>query len=82
LDHVMSMSKPTPEGEWFSCAVPSEGSYGIDEGLVFSFPIRADGNGNYEIVQGLSLSDFAREKIKITQDELHNEKSIVADLLK
>ncbi len=82
LDHVKNMSRPTPAGDWFSCAVPSDGSYDIDDGLMFSFPIIADGYGNYEIVQGLRHGDFAKEKIRITLDELRHEKSLVADLLK
>lgn len=82
LDHVKNMSKKTPDGKWFSCAVPSDGSYGVDEGLVFSFPIQADGNGGYSIVQGLSMSDFGKEKFEITLNELREEKSVVSDLLK
>jgi len=82
LDHVMNMQKATPAGEWFSCAVPSDGSYGIDEGLMFSFPVQADGNGGYSIVQGLPLSDFAQEKVQLTLQELREEKDVVKDLLK
>jgi malate dehydrogenase len=81
LDHVMNMRKKTPAGQWFSCAVPSDGSYGVDEGLMFSFPIVADGKGSYSIVQDLPMSDFAKEKFQITLDELRDEKSVVADLL-
>jgi malate dehydrogenase len=81
LDHVRSLSQKTREGEWFSAAVPSDGSYSIDEGLIFSFPITSDGQGGYSIVQGLPLTDFARERIQITLDELRNEKEIVKDLL-
>lgn len=81
LDHVKSMETATPEGHWFSCAVPSDGSYGIDEGLIFSFPIRSDGQGGYSIVQGLKWSDFAKEKVAATLAELREEKETVADLL-
>ncbi len=81
LDHVKNMEKATPEGDWFSCAVPSDGSYGIDKGLIFSFPIRSDGQGGYSIVQGLELSDFAKEKIAASLAELRKEKEAVADLL-
>ena len=81
LDHVKSMLTRTPEDDWFSAAVPSDGSYGIDEGLVFSFPLRSDGRGNWEIVQGLEWSDFAREKIAVTTQELRDEKAVVEDLL-
>ncbi len=81
LDHVMSFEAKTPDGHWFSAAVPSDGSYGIEEGLIFSFPITSDGAGGYSIVQGLNWSDFAREKIVITENELKEEKSVVTDLL-
>ncbi|HEX6383731.1 MAG TPA: malate dehydrogenase [Anaerolineae bacterium] len=81
LDHVKSFESKTPEGSWFSAAVPSDGSYGIDKGLVFSFPLRSSGDGTYSIVQGLPWSDFAREKIQVTLDELREEKTVVSDLL-
>ena len=82
LDHVMSFEQKTPDGSWFSAAVPSDGSYGIEEGLMFSFPVTSDGVGGYSIVQGLTWSDFAREKVAITEKELKDEKAVVADLLK
>jgi malate dehydrogenase len=81
LDQVRSFLYPTEEGNWFSAAVASDGSYGIDEDLIFSFPIVNDANGNYQIVQGLSLSDFDQEKIDATLAELRTEKETVADLL-
>ena len=81
LDHVMSFENKTPEGHWFSAAVPSDGSYGIEKGLIFSFPITSDGAGGYEIVQGLTWSDFAKEKIGVTEAELKHEKELVTDLL-
>lgn len=82
LDHVKSFENKTPDGDWFSAAVPSDGSYGIDEGLIFSFPIRSDGKGGYTIVQDLPLSDFAKGKIEATLEELRSEKEVVIDLLK
>ena len=82
IDHVKRFSSKTKEGEWFSAAVPSDGShYDIPAGLIFSFPVRADGNGGYEIVDGLNVSDFAREKIKLTTKELLEEREVVKDLL-
>jgi len=81
LDHVKSLITKTPEGDWFSAAVPSDGSYNIDEGLLFSFPVTSDGQGNYSIVQGLPWSDFAKEKIALTTQELRDEKAMVEDLL-
>ena len=81
LDHIVSVESVTPAGDFFSAGVYSDGSYGIDEGLMFSFPIRSDGQGGWEIVQGLELSDFARAKIKATEDELKEERAVIADLL-
>lgn len=80
IDHVKAMTTPTPEGEWFSAGVRSDGSYDIPEGLIFSFPVRSDGQ-NWEIVQGLELDEFARAKIQTTLDELQEEKEITKDLL-
>lgn len=81
VNHVQSMVTKTPAGDWFSAGVLSDGSYGIDEGLVFSMPITSDGQGNYTIVQGLAWSDFAQEKIQLTLAELREEKSVIEDLL-
>ncbi|MBL4889112.1 MAG: malate dehydrogenase [Candidatus Lindowbacteria bacterium] len=81
LDHVKTFENATPAGDWFSAAVPSDGSYGIDEGLVFSFPVTSDGNGSYSIVQNVPWNDFAKEKIQATLEELRGEKEVVADLL-
>ncbi len=81
LDHVKSFEQKTPEGHWFSAAVCSDGSYGIDEGLIFSFPVQSDGQGGWSIVQGLPWSDFAKAKIQATLDELREEQAIVAYML-
>lgn len=81
LDHVKNFERKTADGDWFSAAVASDGSYGIEKGLIFSFPVRSDGNGKYSIVQGIKLSDFAKQKIEITTKELLEEKAVVADLL-
>ncbi len=81
LDHVKSYLKATQDGDWFSAAVPSNGSYGIDEGLLFSFPVTSDGQCNYSIVEGLAWSDFAKEKIAATTKELQTERQVVSDLL-
>jgi malate dehydrogenase len=80
VDTVRLLTTPTPEGSYFSVAVTSDGSYGIPEGLLFSFPIRTDGN-NWEIVQGLEHNAFANEKIKATTQELLDEQEAVKDLL-
>jgi malate/lactate dehydrogenase len=73
---------PTPAGDWFSAAVYSAGNpYGVDEDLLFSFPLRADGQGHWEIVTGLSLSDYAKGRIKITENELKEERDAVKPML-
>ncbi len=80
VDHVQALRSPTPEGDWFSGAVLSDGSYGIPEGLVFGFPLRTKGDGR-EIVQGLTLNEFARRKIEITTKELQEERELTKQML-
>ncbi len=81
-DHVQSFRNKTPDGNWFSAAVSSDGSYGVDEGLMSSFPLVSDGQGGYEIVPGLTLSNWAWAKLEATVDELRQERAVVQDLLK
>jgi malate dehydrogenase len=78
---VYKLTHPTPAGDWFSVAVCSDGSYGIEKNLMFSYPIRSNGQ-DYEIVQGVPLNDFSKAKITATENELKEEKALVADLLK
>ena len=80
IDTVKSLTTPTPEGDWNSVCVASDGSYGTKEGLITSFPIRSDGQ-NWEIVQDLPINDFAREKIDASVNELAEERELVSDLL-
>jgi malate dehydrogenase len=81
--HMKSMITTTPPGRWFSAAVPSDGSYGVEEGLVCSFPIVSnDETCCYNIVQGLQMSDFGQRLFDITLNELREEKSVIADLLR
>ncbi len=80
IDHMRSWALGTPEGEWVSMGVPSDGSYGIAEGIVYSYPCVCK-DGDYEIVQGLEISDFDREKMLATEKELHEERDSIADLL-
>lgn len=82
IDHVSDWFSETPSDDWVAMAVPSNGEYGITEGLIFSYPVRCDGNGNQAIVEGVELNDFAREKIAITEKQLLEEREAVADLLK
>lgn len=78
-DTVHSLTRPTPEGDWTSVAVCSDGSYGIEKGLMFSFPIRTDGS-QWEIVQGVPVNEFSQAKIKATEDELREERDAVKEL--
>jgi malate dehydrogenase len=80
VDTVRNLTTPTKAGNWFSVAVCSDGSYGIEKGLMYSYPIRSNGS-DWEIVQGLSLSEFSKTKIVATENELKEEKTLVADLL-
>ena len=81
VDHVRSLVDRTAGDEWFSAAVVSDGSYGVERGIVSSFPLRSKGEGTYEIVQGVRLDPFARSKIDATIAELEKERDIVKDLL-
>src|SRR6267143_352489 len=80
VDSVASIVNPTPAGDWHSVCVASDGSYGIEKGLICSFPVRSNG-AKLEIVQGLSINDFSRSKIDATVNELKEERSMVSDLL-
>jgi malate dehydrogenase len=80
VDTVRNLTNPTKPGGWFSVAVGSDGSYGIEKGLLYSYPIRSDGK-KWEIVQGVPVNEFSRSKIVATENELKEEKSLVAELL-
>ena len=80
VDTVYKLTHPTPAGDWFSVAVCSDGSYGIEKGLIFSYPVRSDGTA-WRIVQGLQLTDFSKSRIAATERELKEEKALVSDLL-
>ena len=79
IDHIHSWVKGTPEGDWVSMAVPSDGSYGVPEGLISSFPCVCK-NGKYEIVQGLDIDAYSRGKIDASVAELAEERDAVRDL--
>ncbi len=81
IDHVKSLLKPTPAGDWVSAAVVSKGEYGVPAGLVFSYPCRSDGKGNLTVVEGLQLDAFGKQKFQTTLRELLEEKEAVASLL-
>lgn len=80
LNHMRDWALGTPANDWVSMAVYSDGSYGIDKGLIYSFPCVCK-NGDWEIVQSLEISDFSREKMKVTEKELQEERDAVAHLL-
>jgi malate dehydrogenase len=80
VNTVYKLTHPTPADDWFSVGVHSDGSYGIEKGLIFSYPIRSNGK-DFEIVQGVPLNDFSKSKIAATENELKEEKSLVTDLL-
>ena len=79
IDHIRTWALGTDDGDWTSMAIPSDGSYGISEGLIYSFPVTCK-NGKYEIVQGLELDDFSREKMQATEQELIEERDAVKHL--
>ncbi len=81
IDHMRDWALGTAEGDWVSMSVPSDGSYGISEGVIYSYPCICK-NGNYEIVQGLPVDEFSREKMLATEQELREERASVEDLLK
>jgi len=80
IDTVKNLIAPTSPGEFFSVAVSSDGNYGVPQGIMFSFPVRSDGQG-WEIEQGIQHNDFSREKVGLTLQELVEEKVAVQGLL-
>jgi malate dehydrogenase len=79
IDHIRSWHLGTPDGDWVSMAVPSDGSYGVPEGIISSFPCTCAG-GEYSIVQGLEINDFSRARIDASAAELVEERDAVAEL--
>ncbi|WP_308367228.1 MULTISPECIES: malate dehydrogenase [unclassified Microbulbifer] len=80
IDHMRDWALGTAEGDWVSMAIYSDGSYGIQEGLIYSYPCTCK-NGDWEIVQGLEINDFSRGKMSATEQELAEERDAVAHLL-
>jgi len=80
VDSVRSIVEPTAPGDWHSVCLCSDGSYGVEKGLISSFPIRTSGS-KLEIVQGLPINEFSRSKIDATVNELKEEKEMVSELL-
>ena len=82
LDHVKSWLNPTAAGDWVSVATVSKGEYGVPSGLVFSYPCRGDGKGNFTPVDGLKLDALGQEKFRLTLKELEEERDAVKEMLK
>ena len=80
LDHMRDWVTGSAEGDWISMAIPSDGSYGIPEGLIYSYPVTVR-DGQYTIVQGLDIDEFSREKMDATKAELEEERDAVKHLL-
>jgi malate dehydrogenase len=80
INSVVSIRSATPDGDWTSLAVCSRGEYGVPEGLQFGFPVRTDGS-QWQVVEGIEHDEFARQKLKVTTDELVAERDEVADLI-
>lgn len=80
IDHMHDWALGSKDDDWVSMAVPADGSYGIEEGIVFSFPVRCTG-GRYEIVPDLEISDFSRDRIQVTEAELRGERDAIENLL-
>jgi malate dehydrogenase len=80
VDTVRSLTTDTADGDWHSVAVCSDGSYGVEQGLICSFPVRSRG-GEWEIVKDVPLNEFSKAKFDASVAELKEEKSMVSDLL-
>ena len=80
IDHVRNWALGTEGDDWVSMGIYSDGSYGIAEGLIYSFPCRCN-NGEWEIVQGLETNDFMQDRMKATEQELAEERDAVQHLL-
>jgi malate dehydrogenase len=80
IDHIRTWALGSAEGDWVSMGVYSDGSYGIEQGLIYSFPVVCK-NGDWEIVQGLDINEFSRAKMQATEKELQEERDAVKELL-
>jgi len=80
IDHMNNWINGTPEDDWVSMGIPSDGSYGIAPGIVYSFPVRCK-KGEYKIVQDLKLSEFSKNRMQITEQELREERKAIENLL-
>lgn len=80
IDHMHDWALGSADNDWVSMAIPADGSYDIAEGVIYSYPVRCK-NGSYEIVQGLDINDFSRERMQATEVELREERAAIEHLL-
>jgi malate dehydrogenase len=80
MDHVRNWVNGTPDGDWVSMGIPSDGSYGIAEGIIYGYPTTCR-NGKYEIVKGLDVSEFSKSRMQATLKELEEERDSIKSLL-
>lgn len=80
LDHMRDWALGSPTQDWCSMSIPSDGSYGISQDLIYSFPVTCE-NGEYQIIQGLDISDFSQQKINLSEQELLEEREAIKHLL-
>ncbi len=80
IDHMHDWALGTPDGDWVSMAISADGSYGIEAGIIYSYPVRCS-NGQYEIVQDLAVDDFSRARMDATETELREERAAIEELL-
>ena len=80
IDHMHDWALGTPADDWVSMAIPADGSYDIEPGIIYSYPVRCS-NGEYEIVQDLAIDDFSRSRMDITETELREERAAIESLL-
>lgn len=80
IDHIRTWALGSESGDWVSMAVPADGSYGIEPGIIYSFPVTCSG-GDWQIVDGLDISDFSRQRMDATEQELREEREAVEHLL-
>jgi malate dehydrogenase len=79
IDHMRTWALGTTEGDWVSMGIPSDGSYGIQPGVIYGYPVTVN-NGVYEIVQGLEINEFSRARMEATEKELREERAGVEHL--
>lgn len=80
IDHMRDWALGTPGDDWVSMGIPADGSYGIEPGVIYSYPVRCS-NGSYEIVQGLEINEFSRARMEATEKELREERAAIEALL-